>query len=70
MQLHRSANDYVTLRSGEAQAILDQLVEISRRIEAHEAEVWRLRLERQRLRAELGATGYRSGEPEQSELLP
>jgi len=30
----------------EAQAILDQLVEISRRIEAHEAEVWRLRLER------------------------
>jgi hypothetical protein len=70
MQLHQSANDFVTLRSGEAQAILDQLVKIYRRIEAHEAEVWRLRLERQRLRAELDATGYRSGEPEQTELLP
>jgi len=54
--------------SREAQDILDALVEISRMIEAHQAELYRLRLEQQRLRAELGATGYRAGERTQEDL--
>lgn len=69
MQFHQSPIDPVMLRSGEAREMLDRLAEIARRIEAHEAEVWRLRLERKRLCAELGATGYQSDEPTQDELL-
>ena len=57
--------------SREAQELLDRLVEIPRRIEAHEAEVYRLCLERRRLQAESGpgATGHKPGERMQEDLL-
>jgi hypothetical protein len=54
--------------SKEARTLLDALVQISRLIEAHQAELYCLRLERQRLQAELGATGYRAGERTQEDL--
>jgi hypothetical protein len=54
----------------EVQDPVGRLVEISRRIEECEAEVYRLRCEQRRLQAELGATGYQAGERTQEDLLP
>lgn len=59
----------MTACSREAQACLDRLVEIARLIESHEAVLWQLRHEQLRLRAELGATGHKPGEPIQGDLL-
>ena len=42
----------------EAEQILTQLAALSRRIEEFEAELWRLRVEQQMLRQQLGGSGW------------